>query len=43
MGKYIHTLKFTYSGNIYTATIEVVEVSTVENANIVVSEQNGSN
>lgn len=69
MGKYIHTLKFTHSGTIYTATIEddnddvkyksivnrvktkifegldidVVEVNTVENANIVVSEQNGSN
>ena len=69
MGKYIHTLKFTHSGTIYTAIIEddnddvkyksivnrvktkifngldieVVEVNTVENANIVVSEQNGSN
>lgn len=69
MGKYIHTLKFTHSGTIYTANIEddnddvkyksivnrvktkifdgvgieVVDVNTVENANVDVSEQNGSN
>ena len=44
MGKYIHTLKFTHSGTIYTATIEddnddVKYKSIVEMADLITMEQ----